>query len=125
MPCSTGSTSRKGPAQPALYSGEQIGLSQKVKRHSALPKHALGRRPIIVIDTAMLRPRPFGVVGVFRCLLKLIQGNGEPVASDALVVFERSPGQRIMFSADPKEAAEAEDGIGDASADLLDHHAFD
>jgi len=56
---------------------------------------------------------------------QLILVEVQLVGIELRVVLQDAPGKRVVFLAEPHEAAEAHDRIGHFAGPLLDHHALD
>src|ERR1700730_3930620 len=88
----------------------------------------IGSRPIVVIDflaARTVRPIPALMLAVPGRPFELLLGDIDFIAVEPWVVGQYRPRQRIVIFADPHEAAEAHDRIGDLAADLVDHDPFD
>jgi hypothetical protein len=59
------------------------------------------------------------------CAAQLILREVQFVGIELRVVLQDTPGKRVVFLAEPHEAAEAHDRIGHLAGALLDHHALD
>src|SRR5690606_11359506 len=57
--------------------------------------------------------------------LDLLLGEIDDIAAALGIVGQRLPGQRIMFAAEPEQAAERQHGIARLARDLVDHEALD
>src|SRR5262245_24751986 len=62
---------------------------------------------------------------VLRRTFELLLSYVGAVPTQAGIIGERGPGDRIVVSADAEEATKAEHGIGDLAAALFDHDALD
>src|SRR5919197_1324865 len=85
------------------------------------------RRAIIIVDLAATRaifPVPT-LARVLRRPFKLLLGDIDAVPTQAGVIFEGVPGERIVVAANAQEATKLEHGIGHLAADLSDHDPLD
>src|SRR3546814_744876 len=80
---------------------------------------------VIVVDRTALVVVPGFVVQILiaRRAGDLVPGQVDPVAIELFVIVELFPRQRIVIIANTKEAAEAEDGVGDTAAALFEKEA--
>src|SRR4051794_31908007 len=83
---------------------------------------------VVIVDGAgsgRIVPIPRIVVAVFRRTLQLAFRYAGAIATEVGIVFQRLPGQRVMFIANAEESAKAEDGVRNPATDLVNHHSFD
>src|SRR6267154_2533669 len=81
-------------------------------------------RPIVVVQLRLLTaiaPVEFLIRRVRGRLCKLIVADVNPIGLLRRVEFELGPWDRHVFFADAQEAAKAQDRVGHAAADLVDH----
>src|SRR5437868_5894682 len=104
-------------------------ISKKPAVWRASTSIELDKRHVVVAvhgaHTIGIAPIPCVLIGVFRRALELPFRDAGPITSDAGIILQRLPRQRIVIITDTEEAAKAKHGVRDFSAHLVDHDALD
>ncbi|QTK79765.1 hypothetical protein AT6N2_C2110 [Agrobacterium tumefaciens] len=89
--------------------------------------HPVGRNAVIVIDLAILGIKQVIIIkiGKVRRVFDLLLGEVDPIAVQFLVIVELFPRQRVIVVANPKEAAEAQHGVGNTATTFFEDDPLD
>src|SRR5450755_3709656 len=87
----------------------------------------VGLRLVIIIDAVVIVavPVPTGALVVLRRLFELALGKVSPISAELCVVLQERPRRGVVIFAHSEEAAEAENGICNLAAGLVEHDSFD
>src|SRR4029453_7108593 len=86
------------------------------------------RHPIIIVDldlTAAVTPIEFLAGGNRRRTAQFLLGEIKMIGAERTIIVQSRPWDRCVLLAHAEEAAEAEHGIGDTTAELVDHQTLD
>src|SRR5665213_2315409 len=85
------------------------------------------RRLVIIVDAAVIVavPVPTGALAVLRRLFELVLGKVGPISAEICIVLQERPRRGVVIFAHSEKAAEAENGIRNLAAGLVEHDTFD
>src|SRR6185437_13039024 len=87
----------------------------------------VGLRLVIIVDAAVIVavPVPTGALAVLRRLFELVLGKVGPISAEVCIVLQERPRRGVVIFAHSEEAAEAENGIRNFAAGLVEHDSFE
>src|SRR5665213_889966 len=115
-----------------LAVGQVAGPNKKMARrlhaifYWMLDSAPVGLRLVIIVDAEVIVavPVPTGALVVLRRLFELGLGKVGPISAEFCIVLQERPRRGVVIFAHSEEAAEAENGIRNFTAGLVEHDSF-